>query len=77
MVTKQDALEQNEFHYGDCAKARHPEKWRRNSATKVWKRNASRFRIALKYGLYQYGVLDETNAALFHLPADCPLKGAK
>jgi len=31
---------------------------RRNGATKLWKRDASRIRIPFKYGLYGYGAID-------------------
>lgn len=36
---------------------------RRNGATKLWKRDAARFRIPYKAGLYVYGALTEADLA--------------
>lgn len=35
--------------------------WRRNGKTKTWKRNATKFQIPVKHGLYDYGYITEEN----------------
>jgi hypothetical protein len=40
------------------------EKWwqiRRNGKTRTWKRNANRFALPFKYGLYGYGTITEAD----------------
>jgi hypothetical protein len=34
---------------------------RRNGKTRTWKRDTSRFEIPVKYGLYEYYIIDNTN----------------
>ena len=34
---------------------------RRNGKTRTWKRDLSRFEIPVKYGLYEYHIIDNTN----------------
>ena len=34
---------------------------RRNGKTRTWKRTPNRFEIPVKYGLYQYYIIDDTN----------------
>ena len=36
---------------------------RRNGKTRTWKRDLNRFEIPVKYGLYQYYTIDNTNHA--------------
>ena len=84
MVTKEQALTVNEFHY--CGKTtchskiglRYGKKivqtiCHRNGKTQTWKRDASRFRVPVKYGLYTYGEITQDNAADWHTAEDCPL----
>ncbi len=42
-------------------------KWRINGQAKVWKTKPDQFQIPLKHGLYDFGYLTESNAALFSL----------
>lgn len=64
-VSRECAINHNEFHEnnrtnstGTCVR------WRRNGATKTWKsaKNAHRFYVPVKHGLYDYGRIehDET-----------------
>jgi hypothetical protein len=39
--------------------------WRRNGKTKTWKRNATKFQIPVKHGLYDYGYITDENFNLF------------
>lgn len=58
-----------EFHAGQCSitygitgRARptvHSEVWRRNGAVQTWKRDADRFRLPIKHGLYAYSDITE------------------
>ena len=81
MVTKEEAMAADSFHYGNCVRVTGTrggitetvERWRRNGRTKTWKRDASRFRVPIKFGLYHYGEITETNAHLFHTAENCPL----
>lgn len=43
--------------------------WRRNGKTITWKsaRNAHRFKVPLKHGLYAYAYIDENNAEQFNI----------
>ncbi len=42
-----------------------PSRWRRNGATKTWKTRPADFKIPVKHGLYDYGYIDQDNAADF------------
>jgi hypothetical protein len=42
-------------------------RWKITTACKTWKRDTSRFRLGLKFGLYEYGELTQENSHLFHL----------
>jgi hypothetical protein len=44
-----------------------PVRWRRNGKTKTWKTRPADFRIPVKYGLYQYGYIDQDNADQFQV----------
>lgn len=74
MITKAIALTEPTFHEngsfnsdGTC------KRWRRNGSTKTWKSkvNAERFRVPLKWGLYRYWEVTETNQDNFHTPDEC------
>jgi hypothetical protein len=83
MITREQALAadyRTEFHAGECVKTIGPrggeklrqETWRVNGKCKVWKREPARFQLPLKFGFNgPYTYLDETNAHLFHLAAEC------
>ena len=73
-----------EFHYTgrhECKRETGPRggvtetitRVRRSGATQTWKRDPARFRVPVKYGLYESFEITERNAADFHLPEDCPL----
>ena len=81
MVTKDQALTENDFHYGICTQAIGPRggktikqvRVRRNGKTQTWKTRPNDFRIPIKCGLYEYGEITQTNADQFHTAKDCPL----
>jgi hypothetical protein len=81
MITKQQALTANEFHYGTCTVITGPrggkdtriEHWRRNGETKTWKTRPDEFRVPIKYGMRSCSYLTNWNAGDFHTEADCPL----
>jgi len=86
MITKQQAMECDEFHVeGKCTRyigkrggiTEHREVWRRNGKTKTWKRNLERFRIPVKFGLYGYDCITENDVELVHAPEDCPLNDSE
>lgn len=86
MVTKDQALTGTEFHYGLCKEIRGPrgglrrlvqERWRKNGAMKLWKRDPERWEVPIKYGLRTYGRLTHRNAEEFHTWDECPLRRAE
>jgi hypothetical protein len=46
-----------------------------NGSCQTWKRDPQRFRLPVKYGLYESSAIEHTNAADWHSPEDCPLRG--
>ncbi len=46
---------------------------RPNGRCQTWKRDPERFRLPIKYGLYEYNAITQDNNSLFHLAGDCPL----
>jgi hypothetical protein len=40
-------------------------RWRKNGTCKTWKRDATRYRLPVKHGLYSYAYIDESNAHMF------------
>ena len=85
MITKDQALTAQEFHYTgrhNCTRytgprgavKEHITVARRNGATQVWKRFPTRFRVPVKHGLRDYGEITDINADDWHIAADCPLK---
>lgn|SRR5574343_857162 len=42
----------------------------------TWKRDPKRFRIPVKYGLYENGEIDQSNCGDWHLASDCPAQSA-
>jgi hypothetical protein len=83
MITKNQALSVNDFHYGTCTRETGPrggvkeriERWRRNGSTQTWKTRPREFRLPVKYGMRGYSVITQDNASDFHTEADCPLNG--
>jgi hypothetical protein len=82
MVTKQQAMECHTFHFGQCKRHTGPrggvtefvEHWRSNGQCKTWKTRPEEFSLPIKYGLWSYSYLTNTNAHQFHTKADCPLR---
>ena len=87
MITKEQAIGfryGQELHYtgrADCNKVVGPRGGvkvnvvhvRVSGQCQTWKRDIDRFRVPVKYGLYESSEITERNAADFHLPADCPI----
>lgn len=81
MVTKAEALTAHSFHWGNCTRAvgkrggitEHVCEYRRNGKTQTWKRDANRWRVPVKRGLYEYGDITPERAHEWHTPEDCPL----
>lgn len=46
-----------------------------SGACRTWKRTPEKFRVPVKYGLYESSAIDEYNAGDFHRPEDCPAEG--
>jgi hypothetical protein len=66
--TQATATENNRFYF--IGKGGKVKTLRRNGKTQTWKRSPERFRIPVKYGLYEYGNITEENAHLFFLTPD-------
>ena len=69
MITKEQALTLSEFHFR-ISNPRNPHRgeWRhcrRSGQTKTWKRDAERFQIPVKYGLYESFYITNENASEF------------
>ena len=88
MITKEQALDAAqhglEIHYvgrHDCTRTVGPRGGVTEKTTRVrpsgrcqtWKRDTSRFRLPVKYGLYESSAITEDNAADWHMAYDCPL----
>lgn len=71
MITKQQALTEDEFH--ERLNGQRCLRWRRNGKTQVWKKDPSRFKLPIKRGLYAYDAITESfNPSFFHTAKDCP-----
>lgn len=81
MITKEQALTANEFHYGKCKETvgprggvtREVEVWRRNGQTQTWKTRPHEWRVPIKWGLKTTSQMTHADAPMFHVPYDCPL----
>jgi len=63
-VTRENNEGKREFyHISKLDSRKEPMKVRRNGATKYWKTRPNEFKIPVKYGLYEYGYIDQNNAA--------------
>ena len=47
------------------------QRWRVNGKVQTWKRDESRIRVPIKYGLYAYDALTEDYLGLFHKENEC------
>lgn len=71
MVTKEQAMAAAAVHVDGAKKC---QVWRRNGVTQTWKRDETRFRMPVKYGMYAWGAVTQDNGNGVHLPEDCPHK---
>ena len=85
MITKEQALTAKEFHFTgkhECLRIEGPRGGltlrqtvcRRSGQTQTWKRDTARFRVPVKYGLYESGEITQDNAQDWHAAGDCPLQ---
>ena len=74
MITKQEALSltHGERLHSSTQCDKKTIRWRVNGSCRVWKRQPSRFRVPLKYGLASYWELTEKNNEQFHKETECP-----
>jgi hypothetical protein len=79
VITKQQAIEANEFHFDECRKyigsrggvTRSTLRFRRNGRTQTWKTRPDHFRVPVKRGLREYDHIVQTEAYLWHTAEDC------
>lgn len=82
MITKEQAMTANEFHFDDCKIVTGPrggnrvkiEVWRRSGKTKTWKTRPNDWRIPVKHGLYLSHEITHETAGAYHVASDCPLQ---
>jgi len=74
MIDKETALtlERGDIVHANNGCATKIYKWRAYGVCKTWKRQPNRFRLPIKFGLYQYWEINQDNAYLFHLESECP-----
>jgi hypothetical protein len=44
-----------------------PKSWRKSGKCKVWIRSPERFKLPIKFGMFNNGYIDETNCHLFEV----------
>lgn len=72
MITRAEAVEHDHFHYYALGASK-CYVWRRNGRTQEWKRDASRFRVPIKWGMYSYGALaSHDDLTGWYTPLTCP-----
>jgi hypothetical protein len=80
MVTKEQALTANTFHYtGQHActmrnTRRQVTTARRTRATWLWPNDSTRFNVPVTYGAQEWGDITEKNAEDYHVAEECPLR---
>lgn len=52
---------------GTTSELTKPNRWRANGKCKTWKRSPEKFQLPIKYGLYDYGYINEENCHLFEV----------
>lgn len=65
MITKEQALTENEFHTW-----KH-KSFRRNGRTRTWVTRPDQFRVPVKFGLYGYASITDINARTYHIAREC------
>lgn len=87
MITREQALSLrhgDDVHYVgqyDCKRTVGPRGGIRVTIThcrvtgqvKTWKRRPEAFYLPIKYGMYGYGSISDSNAQCWHLATECPL----
>jgi hypothetical protein len=88
MITKKQARDSRtqyaEIHYTgkhECKRVIGPRggetltitRVRANGKCQTWKRDEKRFRLPIKYGMWEYYEINQDNAGDFHLASECPL----
>ncbi len=76
MITKEEALTADRFHYEAPIHRAIPGKtkcevWRRNGKTQTWKTRPIHFRVPVKHGLYEYSQIWHHDAGTFHTEETC------
>jgi len=85
MITKEQALTENEFHSNGCLRVigpkggekDHVERWRRSGQTKTWQTRKGEWSIPIKFGLNHSARLTNFNDEHFHVVSECPLNHPK
>jgi hypothetical protein len=81
MLTKSQAVNDMEFHRGECTRTVGPRggvtenvtRYRRNGETKLWKTRPAEFRVPVKWGMRGYAYITELDVRDWHTPDECPL----
>jgi hypothetical protein len=89
MITQQQALDFNHFHFtgvnsrgkAECIRTVGPRggvktriiEVRRSGKTKLWKTRPTEFSLPVKFGLYESTYITHDNAGDWHTPGDCPI----
>ncbi len=82
MITKLQAMESREFHFGECSRVVGPRggvkltqtRLRRNGKTQTWVTRPDHFRVPIKTGFYDYGQITQDNAYHVHTLEDCNVR---
>lgn len=85
MVTKEQAVFEDHFHScirGECNKTVGPrggvkfhcDRVRRSGSTKTWVTRPNKFRVPVKFGMYESGYITDDNANMFHVASECPVE---
>lgn len=72
MITKEQALTENNFHENHDPGAKKIRNWRRMGRTQTWVTRPTEFRIPVKYGMYSPGSIFHYDAQDFHAASECP-----
>ena len=78
-LTRDQAITEDEFHYGECRIIIGPRGgrtidiavWRRSGRTQTWVTRPNDFSVPVSHGLYDHGHITHNNAYLFHSAAVC------
>lgn len=65
------------YEIGEYLSDGSPRAWRVNGMPKTWKKDPTRVEVPLKFGLYAFGRLTESNLKYFTLRRPKPLKGSR